>query len=343
MPNQTGPHASVTKVARLALSMTLVLMGLTFLGCLAMGLRAAFSKDPELAAAIHASLGMLVSLLVGFWAVVAYGIVRVIVTNEHHVGSTGGRIERLETLATDQAESMRRLRELACLSDKAKSLIYRDSEIEAFRETVQHALFRQDYQAAEQLIEEIEQRIGYAEEAQRLRKNVADFRNATMEEKVQAAVDRVAKLIGAHDWARALRETQRLGTVFADNAKIAELPRRIHLARTKHKRDLLQAYGEATRKKDVDRSIDLLTELDPYLTPQEAAALRESARGVFKARLSNLGVQFAIFVEDEQWAQAIAAGEEIIREFPNTRMAQEARSKMDSLRTRADAAPNPAT
>jgi len=177
--------------------------------------------------------------------------------------------------------------------------------------------------------------VGYESEARRLLQEVDDYRNATTEQKVQAAINRVESLIEARDWTRALRETQRLGGLFADNAKIAGLPRRIHLARTKHKRDLLQAYGEATRKNDVDRSIDLLRELDAYLTPQEAAALSESARGVFKARLSNLGVQFAIYVEDEQWTQAIAAGQEIIREFPNSRMAQEVREKIPVLQARA--------
>ena len=109
------------------------------------------------------------------------------------------------------------------------------------------------------------------------------------------------------------------------------------MARTGHKRSLLQAYGEAVRKNDVDKSIELLRELDRYLTPQEAAALEESVRGVFKAKLHNLGVQFAISVTDQQWADAVATGEEIIREFPNTRMAQEVREKMGLLRSRAQA------
>ena len=85
---------------------------------------------------------------------------------------------------------------------------------------------------------------------------------------------------------------------------------------------MLQSYGEAVRKKDVDRSIELLHELDIYLTPQEAAALQESARGVFRAKLHQMGVQFAICVTDERWSEAIRAGEDIVREFPNPRMAQ---------------------
>jgi hypothetical protein len=97
----------------------------------------------------------------------------------------------------------------------------------------------------------------------------------------------------------------------------------------------LKQYDEAVKRNDVDYSIQLLKELDMYLPPQEAAALEESARGVFRAKLHNLGVQFAINVTDKQWAKAVATGEEIMMEFPNTRMAQEVREKMDLLRSRS--------
>ena len=116
-------------------------------------------------------------------------------------------------------------------------------------------------------------------------------------------------------------------------AKAAQ--QQLQQAQAKHKGELLQAYGEAVRKKDVDRSIELLKRLDQYLTPQEAAALEESARGVFRAKLHNLGVQFAICVTDQRWDEAIASGEEIIREYPNSRMCHEVRQKMPQLQTRA--------
>ena len=75
-----------------------------------------------------------------------------------------------------------------------------------------------------------------------------------------------------------------------------------------------------------------------FLTPQEGAALAESARGVFKARLHNLGVQFAIRITDKNWVEALAVGQDIISEYPNSRMAEEVRDRMDLLRQRAGAA-----
>ena len=49
----------------------------------------------------------------------------------------------------------------------------------------------------------------------------------------------------------------------------------------------------------------------------------------------NLGVQFKIAVHDKEWLRSVTVGEQIIREFPNTRMADEVRSMLDLLRERA--------
>ena len=49
----------------------------------------------------------------------------------------------------------------------------------------------------------------------------------------------------------------------------------------------------------------------------------------------NLGVQFKLAVNDRRWAEAAGIGDVIIDEFPNTKMADEVRSMIDLLRTRA--------
>jgi len=342
MANPTGPFGTVTRAARVALIVSLLVMALTFAACLTAALYFSFETTPRVGLMAQLIVIMLASLIVAVWAIVAHGMVRVVIANEAHVYNAASRLERLETAAGRHAELLRELRDLAKLSDKAKGLLSRDHEREAFREAIHHHLPSQDYDAAEHLLQQIERLGGYDDEAATLRQEVEAYRNSSLDQKVQAAVARVERFIDAHQWARALREAQRLSGLFGDNERVAGLSRQVHLARAKHKRDLLQAYGEAARKNDVDRSIALLKELDAYLTPQEAAALSESARGVFKARLHNLGVQFAIYVEDESWSRAVAAGEEIIREFPNSRMAQEVKQKMDTLKSRAAAtSPSP--
>jgi len=184
------------------------------------------------------------------------------------------------------------------------------------------------------MIDSIENDLGYTEEAARLRVEVQQSREATIDEKIDAAVNRIMTLLDEQQWTRAVRETNRILKLFPENEKIAALPQRIVDAKLAYKKRLLQEYGEAVRKNDIDRGMELLRELDRYLTPEEGAALQESARGVFKARLRQLGVQFAISVNDQQWDEALSAGQVIIREFPNSRMAQEVRGKLAAVKAR---------
>jgi hypothetical protein len=78
-----------------------------------------------------------------------------------------------------------------------------------------------------------------------------------------------------------------------------------------------------------------LQQLDQYVTRKEAAELADSARGVFKAKLVNLGVQFGLAVHEQRWREALEVGLQITEEFPNTRMAREVSEKLDALRRRA--------
>jgi hypothetical protein len=122
--------------------------------------------------------------------------------------------------------------------------------------------------------------------------------------------------------------------LFPNNERIQRLPEQLEQHRQEHKRRLLNEWNQAVQRKDIDHSIEVLKRLDQYLTPSEAAALEESARGVFRAKLQNLGVQFSLAVTDKRWTQAVEIGEEIIREFPNSLMAKEVTDSMPALMRR---------
>ncbi|MDP6633924.1 MAG: hypothetical protein QGG42_03425 [Phycisphaerae bacterium] len=270
--------------------------------------------------------------------VLGYGVLQMFLAVESNAYRTSvmiSRLEQIESLMSDSAGIHDNLQELATLSDKAKSLLYREKEILAVREAVHHDLMRQQYDSAKAMIDSIENDLGYTEEAARLRLEVKQSQEATIDEKIEVAINRILSLLDEQQWDRARRETNRILKLFPENDKIAALPQRIADAQTAYKKRLLQEYGEAVRKNDIDRGMGLLRVLDRYLTPEEGAALQESARGVFKARLRQLGVQFAISVNDQEWDEAISAGEEIIREFPNSRMAQEVRGKLDAMKSKA--------
>jgi hypothetical protein len=290
------------------------------------------------------ALWLIVALLAAVpTLLVAYGIVRVVVANERALQQTTGRLARIETFADDTAISARDLVDIAGLSDQAKSLIYRDRELTAVREAIQEDLMRQDYDTAVALADGVETKFGYLDEARRLREQIEETRRATTEEKIEGAIKRIQEMVKQDNWVPALRAAHKLVAVFPDHPKAQALPTKIETERARQKRELLQRYGEAVSKNDVDQGVELLRQLDKYLTPQEAAALQESARGVFRAKLHNLGVQFAIHVTDQAWSAAVTTGEEIVRNYPNSRMAHEVRQKMDQLKARAAAAEQPAS
>ncbi|MHC4983146.1 MAG: hypothetical protein ACYTF6_08270 [Planctomycetota bacterium] len=334
MAMQNAPFEWVARLTRLAITASLLFLALALMGAVAGAVLAIINEQGWITIAVYV-LEALAAVIISIWVFVLYGLVRTLVANERAVASSAGRLGRIETLLQSQADSSKKLVERATLSDQAKSLVYRDAEIDTIRESIHEDIIRQDYGAAEALIDSIEKKLGYADIAARLREEVTASRQRTRAEQIDAAVTRIIEIVERRDWARALREAKRLLEMFPDNPKVASLPGRINKARNDHKRTLLKVYDEAVKINDIDKSIELLKELDLYLTPQEAAALEESARGVFRTKLHNLGVQFAMSVSEEQWEEALATGLQIVDEYPNSRMAHEVREKLDLLRARA--------
>ncbi len=336
MPASNSRFKWVLTLVRIWSLITLALLGMGFVATVAyasFALTGEFVTD-RLPIWI---LSLLVTVSAAALVFVFRGLVEAVVSSEYSVKPLADHLKRIESLLEALHESSRRLVELSQMSDAAKSLLFRQYEIEAMNELLHEHLIGQNYAGAEKLVTDIEKRFGHTEQVEQMRKEIVNARATTVEQKVDAALGRIGKLIESRNWAGASRQTVRLTQLLPNNPKIAALPQLLNDARIKHKRDLLGDYGQAVRSGDVDRSIELLHELDKYLTPQEAAAMEESARGVFKAKLHNFGVQFAVRVTDQDWTGAIAIGRQIIGEYPNSRMAQEVRQKMGTLRALAAA------
>jgi hypothetical protein len=306
----------------------------TWIATLAWGV-SSISRNPTMGVIAPFIIALAFETVAMVWAPVVYGVVSAVLETHDACTEISSRLTRTDTLLDNAAASLKTMADVAPLSDKAKSTIYREHEIEALGEMIQHHLMLQDYDAASTLITSMDRDFGHSEQARKLRQEVTASRKATVDEKVETSIGHFQEILDLHDWARANREAQRMMNLMPNNERIAQLPAMINAARLAHKRQLLQAYGEAIRKNDVDRSIELLHQLDPYLMPQEATALQESARDVFRAKLQNLGFQFTMCVTDQRWAEAVATGEQIVRDYPNSRMAQEVREKMDLLKAKA--------
>ncbi len=230
---------------------------------------------------------------------------------------------------------MRTLSDNIQISDAAKSIAHRERERDMLRQAIREEMYSGDWEAAHYLIDQMERRFGYMQEAKTLRAEINQVRDMTIEEKIGEVISHIDALMNEHKWDRARQEIERLMKLFPRHEKILNLPAELTRRREARKQELLAQWRLSVQRNEIDRGIAILTELDAYLTAQEAEQLRESARDVFKARLLNLGVQFSLAVQEQRWRDALEVGLTIRQEFPNSRMAVEVGEKIDVLRVRA--------
>jgi hypothetical protein len=243
--------------------------------------------------------------------------------------------ERLDQMAM----LLNLLSEQLQLSDRAKAVAFRVKDRDALRRAVQEEMGRHDWEAAMSLADEIEKAFGYKGEADRLRGEIRDRQDETM----RNAIDEVVAVIDQHtrgeQWNAAIREAEKLISTYPNNEQVRNLPLEIDVRRQAFKKQLRMQWDEAVARHDVDTSIEALKRLDPYLTPAEAEEMQETARGIFKEKLNNLSADFARAVHDQHWTDAVRIGEAVIRDFPNSRIAQEIRQNIEGLRQRGHGEP----
>ncbi len=235
-----------------------------------------------------------------------------------------GVLEKISTELTHINHSTR-------VSETAKAIAFRDEDRQSLREAVFDKLQQQDFVAANQLVEEIAQRPEYKDLAEQLRAQACRYHDATDQERMNQVIAHIERLLDNCQWAKASAQIE--GLIKAHpNAERAKAMRQVLFdKKQQRKRILLAAWDDAVKSQETDRSLEILKELDFYLTPNEGSALQEAARDVFRTKLHNLGVQFAIAVTEKQWAGALDVGRQIIKDFPNSKMSEEIRSKLDVL------------
>jgi len=278
------------------------------------------------------ALGIYVASTEGGYVVLALGVVALTVA-----ASAIAVINRLTINGADDDQTMllRDINDRLQLSDLRRRMTDRARDREMLRRTIIEDIKHGDYEAALALVEEMAEQFGYVEEAEKYRQQIIDARARKREQTVEEAVGRIETICRKYDWDAAKREVDRLLRLFPDDRRIAALPSRIQQARDDHKRELERDFLKAAELGDTERAMALLKELDMYLTPQEAEAYLETARGVIGQARENLAVRFRMAVSDRDWVDALRAGEQVLRDFPNSKMADEVRDMMDLLRERA--------
>jgi len=236
-------------------------------------------------------------------------------------------------------DTVRILSEQAALSDDARRVLNRTAEREMLRRSIEQDILTSDWEAALVLCRELADRFGYRTDAEEFRARIDKGRAATLGTALRDGIGSVDGLILQRRFDDASREAARLGRLYPEEPKISALGIRVSDARLLFKNDLQRRFLEAARGERVDEAMALLKELDPLLSGEEAAALRETAKSVVARQRENLGSLFKMAVEDQEWAQAVTVGKRIMAEFPNSKMALEVRTMMDELLARANSAP----
>jgi hypothetical protein len=218
------------------------------------------------------------------------------------------------------------------VSETAKAIAFRDADEQSLREAVFDKLQQQDFDAAKKIIDEIAKRPEYEELAEQLRTQAEKYHTATDQERLNQVIAHIERLFEHCQWAKASTQIEGLIKAYPDGEQAKAMRQKLFDKKQEHKGILLAAWDDAIKRQETDRSLEILKELDLYLTPNEALALQEAARDIFRTKLHNLGVQFAIAVTEKRWTNALDTGQHIISDFPNSKMSEEIREKLGVLK-----------
>lgn len=273
------------------------------------------------------------------WAMSAVGLIALMTPISMMVAwriGDGGDGAGSERLMRELLEAVRRQSDEAGLSEAAKSVIHRKRERDILRNAIEQDIFDEDWDAAMVLVKELAERFGYRADAEEFRTRIERARAQTLDRRVVEALSDLDHVIRSRQWTEAYAEAARIQRLFPDSHRVEGLRQRVDQERASYRKSLERRFLVTADSGRVDEAMDLLKELDTYLTPGEAAPFQEVARGVIGKLRENLGVRFKLAVQDHQWDDALIVGEQIVSQFPNTRMAQEVSELMPMLRERAN-------
>ncbi len=247
------------------------------------------------------------------------------------LGDNSAKLEEVTGALEKISAELTQINHITRVSETAKSIVFRDADQQSLREAVFDRLQEKDFDGAEELIGQIAERPEYEELAEQLRAQAGHYHDATDHERLEQVAAHIEKLLNDQHWARASVQIEGLIKAHPDSERAKALRQDLLDRKQDRKRALLASWDDAVKRQETDRSLDILRELDFYLTPNEALALQEAARDVFRTKLHNLGVQFAIAVTEKQWGGALDIGQQIISDFPNSKMSEEIRGKLNIL------------
>jgi hypothetical protein len=254
---------------------------------------------------------------------------------EAHIARLHGEAHEIRERLDAFEEPLKDVAANTSISDSAKSVAYRARERDALRAAINNEIAREDYESAFHLIEELETRLGYRDDADQFREETRAICTDKFRAKLREAITHVERLLEQHNWPQAEREIQRLEKLMPGEKRVSDLWNEFHRKRETYKQELILTWNRATSESNIEVGLETLRELDQYLERDEAASMANQARELFRERLQLLGTQFQFAVKEKRWRDALATGLQIMEEFPNVRMTKEIAERLPVLRERA--------
>jgi len=287
------------------------------------------TKSPFLA-----MFGGAVLAIGGFVAIIA---LQIVVFNLSDTASQNqSKLTAISSAIKEHSDLLKRISSDVKLSETSKRIAFKEADREGLRDFVLDMLHKHNFEKTDAAINEIAQTSSYEDFAETLRAEVKSYKEADKKERVNKIISHINMLMEKYQWVKAGQQVESLVAAFPDSEAAKNMPEVLSNKKEQRKRELLEKWNQTVNRNDTDGSLLILRELDLYLTPSEALALQESAKDAFRSKLHNLGVQFSMEASDKQWTKAIVTGAEIIKKFPNSKMADEIKGKMDIMQSLAE-------
>ena len=237
--------------------------------------------------------------------------------------------------SSSEASKLDAILEAVQMSENAKRVLFRDRELSVLRNTVQEDIERGEFHSALVVCDQMATVFGAVEESEVLRTKVQTIIHNFHDARICEEVEKLENMLADRKWVEAYQDAARLRRLFPESPQLHGLEQRISDVRIHYRHDLEARFLEAASCENVEQAMKLLRELDGYLTPDEARKFRDTATHVITKYKDTLGARFKMAVSDRRWEEAIEFGEVITQQFPNTKMAEEVQTMLETIRVRA--------
>lgn len=243
-------------------------------------------------------------------------------------------IDLMQRRQAEMSGAVRNLAEQAALSDDARRVLNRRLERDLLRRAIEEDIEAEDWDAAAVLCAELADQFGYRADAEELSRQIDRARFRTVERDVANAVAEMDAMLAGHNWAEATVAAIRIGRMYPESPSVEGLRHRVARVRGDYRVELEGRFMSAVDEDRAEDALDLLEELDPYLSEADAAPLMDTARDVIGKAKEILGTRFKEAVHEHDWDEATAIGDRIMARFPNSRMSQEVHDILSAVQQR---------